>query len=241
MTTENPYIQKSFEFDKELLKIPLHECGEKMVNFVTLSQKEKLKTVFEDETAPFFYLRKPVANALVAAITNLNKEGFIVKIESMYRSMVQQKEKFSKRVQIVKTQYPNKSIMEIKKIANIYTAGIPILAAHTAGAAVDVVLMDKDQKIINMGSDYPHGVSESYTEYPHLPKEVKSLRKTLCEVMTNEGLINYPFEWWHFSMGDVCASYLKGQEMAVYGPLEFDIKTEKTEYLATDKCYEFFD
>ncbi|MEK9208451.1 MAG: M15 family metallopeptidase, partial [Patescibacteria group bacterium] len=178
--------------------------------------------------------------ALIAAIINLNKKGFIVKIESMYRSIVQQKEKFSKRVQIVKAQYPNKNMPEIKKIANIYTAGIPILAAHMAGAAIDVVLMNKDQKIVNMGSDYPQGVNESYTEYPYLPEKVKSLRKTLCEVMASEGLINYPFEWWHFSMGDVCASYLKGQKMAIYGPLEYDIKTGKTEYLATNKCYEFF-
>jgi len=241
MTIKNSYIQKSFEFDKELLKIPLHECGEKMVNFVLLSQKEKLKVVFGDETNPFFYLRNSVANALLVAIVNLNKEGFIVKIESMYRSMAQQKEKFTKRVQTVKTQYPDKSIPEIKKIANIYTAGISILAAHTAGAAVDVVLMNEDQKIINMGSNYPQGVSESYTEYPHLTEKVKSLRKTLCNAMANEGLVNYPFEWWHFSMGDVCAAYLKGQKIAIYGPLEFNIKTGKTEYLVTDKCYEFFD
>jgi len=101
--------------------------------------------------------------------------------------------------------------------------------------------MNEDQKIINMGSNYPQGVSESYTEYPHLTEKVKSLRKTLCNAMANEGLVNYPFEWWHFSMGDVCAAYLKGQKIAIYGPLEFNIKTGKTEYLVTDKCYEFFD
>ncbi|MEK9208579.1 MAG: hypothetical protein AAB910_00715, partial [Patescibacteria group bacterium] len=63
MTIENSYIQKSFEFDKELLKIPLHECEEKMVNFVPLSQNEKLKVVFGDEIDNPFYLRKSVAHA----------------------------------------------------------------------------------------------------------------------------------------------------------------------------------
>lgn len=34
------------------------------------------------------------------------------------------------------------------------------------------------------------------------------------------GLVNYGFEWWHFSSGDRACAYVKGDKNAIYGLVE---------------------
>ena len=131
--------------------------------------------------------------------------------------------------------------MSINRITNIYIAGIPILAAHTAGAAVDVSLLDKSSRPIDMGTKYGTIIKESMTNAQNLSEVVKISRKTLCETMKTAGFSNYPFEWWHFSMGDVCDSFVTKKENAIYGPLEFNSETKTVKYWPKLKNYQYFE
>ena len=161
-------------------------------------------------------------------------------MQDAYRSLSNQKAKFFVRVKELKKQYPKLKANYLLKAANIYTAGVPILAAHTAGAAVDIILLDSNYKKINMGSEYPSGTSESVTNFKKLPKKIVSLRKMFCKIMELNGLINYPFEWWHFSQGDVCATYLTKNKFAIYGPVEFNPVIKSSKYLPIKKSYSYF-
>ncbi len=89
-------------------------------------------------------------------------------------------------------------------MANTFTAGVPIIAAHTAGAAIDITLLDSKYNPIDFGCEYRNGTSKSYTNFKKLSKEQIYNRKIMVSTMEKYGLINYPYEYWHFSYGDIC-------------------------------------
>ncbi len=217
--------RESEKFDKKLLRLPLKETGEEFLSLTSLSKKRKIQIIFTDKKTAF--LRKSVAEALIQAAKYFNDRGFVLKVESVYRSLDEQREKFIARYKAMKKTFPKKSKGFLLKLANTYTAGIPILAAHTAGAAVDVTLLNAAGKSLDFGVPYPHGGIESTTNYPHLPKKVIGNRKLLKDGMEKYGLINYPFEYWHYSNGDVAAAFITGQNYAIYGPVNYNAKAKK--------------
>lgn len=242
----NPYIGPSLSFDRKLLEIPLVESGEKMLELKKLVREAGTKVVFNHEPIilnddkKIFYLRKSVAYGFIKAAAKVNEAGYVIQVQDAYRNPSNQAAKFAKRVaeiKLVKGTIKGKKILEM---ANMYTAGIPILAAHTAGAAIDVILLDRNLKKIDMGSEYPEGRAESKTTHPELSKKVIVLRKMLVSAMESSGLINYPFEWWHFSSGDVCATYLEKKPKAKYGPVYFEPKSGKMTFLPINQCYSYF-
>jgi D-alanyl-D-alanine dipeptidase len=38
--------------------------------------------------------------------------------------------------------------------------------------------------------------------------------------MVQAGFVNYPFEWWHYSLGDQVWAQLTGTPSATFGPTE---------------------
>jgi D-alanyl-D-alanine dipeptidase len=183
-------------------------------------------------SSSLLYLRKSVANSLLQAAEYFQLLGYTLRLESAYRTVSHQKQLFQRRYTLIKSEYPDYSHQKLIEMANTYTAGVPILAAHTAGAAVDVLLQNTDGLLINFGAPYPHGGIESTTDYPKLSKEARQNRQTLKDGMEKFGFINYPFEYWHYSIGDVCAAYLSGQKSSIYMPLDYDPITGKTTVLS---------
>ena len=216
------YSKGSRDLDKKLLKMPLKESREELVFLPPLMNKYKVTIILNENSNENYYLRKSVAVLLMKAAKYFIELGYTLRLESSYRSLIGQKEKFVKRYAEMKKSFPTKSKEELLKLANIYTAGIPILAAHTAGAGVDVILLNKSLKTLDFGCPYRHGDIESVTNYPKLSNVAKKNRKILKDGMEKFDFMNYPFEYWHYSMGDVCAAYLKGELFAKFGPVEYD-------------------
>ncbi len=216
---QNILLKDSLKFDRKLLKVPVKECGERMICLPGTT----------------FYLRESVASSLTKVMVELGEKGHIVVVKSAYRSLAEQKTRFLKRVKDVALKNPSLPKRKVLEMANIYTAGVPILGAHTAGAAIDVVLAGTD-----MGSVYPQACLEAKTTYYKLRAEIKKNRMILCSAMEKHGFVNYPFEWWHFSQGDVCAAYLKHQLTAIYAPVDFDLKTESFSYSPNIEYYSYF-
>ena len=234
------YNRESKEIDRKLIKLPLKGAGEDFVYLPDLAKKSKAKIVFDKDEEYSAFLRKSVAESLIKAASDFNKKGFTLKVESAYRSLESQKRRFLKRVDAMKKRYPQKPKKELLELANVYTAGIPILAGHTAGAAVDVTLLDKIRKPLNFGVPYRYGDVESATVYPYLPKQVIQNRRILLSGMEEFGFTNYPYEYWHFSIGDVYAAYFKGEKSAKFGPVEYDFKKKTLQVPRKGEIYKFF-
>ncbi|WP_374204285.1 M15 family metallopeptidase [Streptomyces sp. HPF1205] len=59
-----------------------------------------------------------------------------------------------------------------------------------------------------------------YTDTPGLSVRARTNRTTLSRALTTTGLINYPTEWWHWSLGDRYWALQTQQSAALYGPVE---------------------
>lgn len=234
----NSYLNKSLAFDQHLLQTPLKECGEKMVNLELLCERAEISIMFAAKNT--YYLRQSVAKSFLKAAEDFNSKGYMICMEDAYRSLSRQKEKFLQKVADLKAEYPKKSLLQLKQMANTYVAGIPILAAHTAGAAVDVTLYTKSGRLIDMGCPYHTLDERAVTDNPEFTKEVMDNRKFFRNTLEQYGFVNYPFEYWHYSIGDVCAAYITHQQ-AVYAPLEFNTVNNVKEAIHTQKeLFSFF-
>ena len=74
---------------------------------------------------------------------------------------------------------------------------------HNRGAAVDVSLVRLDDGTeLWMPTPYDEFTERAHREYASLPAEPAANRKKLEEVMTRNGFVGLPTEWWHFDDGD---------------------------------------
>ena len=68
---------------------------------------------------------------------------------------------------------------------------------HNRGAAIDMTLVDKNGKELNMGTAYDFLGKQAHLNYPH-SKVVQENRKLLKMVMQQVGFKAISNEWWHF-------------------------------------------
>lgn len=99
------------------------------------------------------------------------------------------------------------------------------IPVHSTGAAVDIRLWDtKNQKFLDMGM---FGViwgknTTAPTFSAELTLEQKNNRLFMLTAAAQAGLVNYSYEWWHYSCGDRYASYWLDEAetcKACYGPV----------------------
>ncbi len=70
---------------------------------------------------------------------------------------------------------------------------------HSRGAAVDLTIVDKNGKELDMGTAYDFFGKEAHYDYTKLPQKVLDNRKLLRTVMETAGFEGIRTEWWHFS------------------------------------------
>lgn len=233
-------LKESLKFDKKLLQTPVKDNGEKMVSIADLAEKNQIKFLFSSKKTLFPSLRFSVAQAYIFAGKEFEKMGFRLYLNDAYRPFKVQKAKFAAMVKKLRISNPSWSDYKLYKTANIHVAGIPVLAAHLFGVAVDVILLDKNGNEVDMGSKYLEDWDKAKTDCSDISNGAKANRKLLVKTMEKYGFSNYPFEWWHFSMGDVCAAVLKKNKQADYGPLDY-VKSKKIFKPISEKlCYTFF-
>lgn len=71
---------------------------------------------------------------------------------------------------------------------------------HNKGLAVDLTIVDKDGKELDMGTPYDFFGKEAHTDNLSLPKQVLENRNILKSVMNEVGFTGIRTEWWHFSL-----------------------------------------
>lgn len=70
---------------------------------------------------------------------------------------------------------------------------------HSRGRAIDMGLLDSNNEVIDMGTEYDYFGKEAHYAYPNLSNSVKKNRKILRETMVKHNFKAIRTEWWHFS------------------------------------------
>ena len=146
-------------------------------------------------------LHDPAARALAAVETGLRGRGFGLIIYDCYRPQRAVAEfmawakapddPLSKAVY-----YPD---LDKSTLVPDYIAE---KSGHSKGATVDVGLLDCRSgpcQAVDMGTPFDFFGTQANTDWAGASTEVKQARYQLLQAMAEQGFVNYPLEWWHFT------------------------------------------
>jgi zinc D-Ala-D-Ala dipeptidase len=127
------------------------------------------------------FLRPEVAAAIVKAQKQLQKKGYGLKMFDCYRPRPFQQKLWNKVPDDRYVTNPKKGSM------------------HNRGAAVDLTLVDKNGKELDMGTPFDFFGEKAYQTCTDLPKNIIENRKLLNQTLESVGFKTIRTEWWHFS------------------------------------------
>jgi D-alanyl-D-alanine dipeptidase len=159
--------------------------------------------------------RLVAADALLAdGVRLLVREGF--RTASSQRAIL---DRYSGRLRI---SHPGISDLELRRLTSRFVAPLDV-APHVAGAAVDVTLVDRNGRRLDMGTSVDATPEDSRNacafDAAIISADARTNRGLLATALTTAGLVNYPTEWWHWSFGDRYWAYVTGASQACYGPV----------------------
>jgi zinc D-Ala-D-Ala dipeptidase len=129
------------------------------------------------------FLRPEAATSLIAIQKDLNERyGFGLKIFDCYRPRPAQQR-----------------LWDIVPDPNYVTP--PAKGSmHSKGLAVDLTIVDKDGKELNMGTAFDFFGEEAHHDYEGFSAEIQKNRVLIRKVMELHGFNAIRTEWWHYSM-----------------------------------------
>ncbi len=137
------------------------------------------------------YLRNTAALALGSVQSDLQKNGFGIKIFDAYRpySITE------KMWELVKD--------------DRYAANPKYGSGHNRGIAVDVTIIDLKTKVpLDMGTDFDNFSDTAHHAFKNLSKEILENRLLLKLVMEKYGFKALETEWWHYALPNAAAYQL---------------------------------
>jgi D-alanyl-D-alanine dipeptidase len=206
----------------QLLRVPIRENGEPLVDFLKLDAELRLdrpRFDYRRETL----LRASAADRLVRANRALLKRGFRLQVIEGWRPPFIQRRMYAAIWKQFSERHPDWSETKLKRIVNQFSAPMDrrVPPPHTTGGAMDLALYHLDGTPAEMQAPYGHQDHEGFAfDAPRLGEEARRHRDTMAEALVAEGLTNYPIEFWHWSFGDQGWAYRGGHECALYAAVE---------------------
>ncbi|HSZ85925.1 MAG TPA: M15 family metallopeptidase [Puia sp.] len=147
------------------------------------SENNFMHRIMYPEKPTFTFLRLPAAKALKQVQKELNKKGLGLKIFDAYRPY-SVTEKFWELV------HDDRYVADPKKGSG-----------HNRGIAVDLTIINvKTKKELKMPTGFDNFTDSAHHDFVNFPDEVLNNRKLLKETMEKYGFVEFPTEWWHYSL-----------------------------------------
>jgi D-alanyl-D-alanine dipeptidase len=191
---QNNYFQSAEFLEKEKIFLKKHDL-------VKISQDEKILIDYVPYATndnfchqqlyshPFIYAHQDAFKNLRKASELAHQKGLKLRIWDAYRPFEVQAfmaDKFPKHVENGYVSHPSEGV-----------------ATHVRGIAIDLTLVDKNGKELDMGtgfddmSEQSHHGSKAVSEKN---KIAEGNRKILAEIMEKSGFEIYENEWWHYNL-----------------------------------------
>ncbi|WP_318219221.1 M15 family metallopeptidase [Streptomyces sp. SCL15-6] len=157
-----------------------------------------------DPLGAFAHVREGILARLEHARSLLPAGTDLLFIEG-YRPLALQQRYFTDYRGELAAAHPGWTAEQLHHAASRYVSP-PEIAPHSAGAAVDVTLVDQDGHEIDLGTRVNASPEESdgacFTRAPNLSDHARHHRALLLNAMENAGFTNNGTEFWHFSVAD---------------------------------------
>lgn len=215
--------------DIGVLNIPIVENNDPLVdlreqNIIAFGPSHEIPN-----NTDYTYLRRTVYDKLAEA-QNLLPSDLKFCLYEGYRSLELQKKLFDDRYQKLKDLNPELSYQElfvktIKMVSPVSNLdGSTNIPPHSTGGAFDIYLIDKNNRIIDMGIKVANWTQDvdgsiSKTDSNKISPEAKENRAIMSKALLQVGFVNYAQEYWHWSYGDRYWAYHKNEKKAIYGSI----------------------
>ena len=195
--------------DPRVAAVPVRDAGEPLV---------ALPPAFGPARA---LVRAGLAERLALARADLPGSLGLLVIEG-HRPAVAQRTIIARYAAEVRAAHPDAGPEELRRLTSRFVAPLEV-APHVAGAAVDLTLVDRRGRELDLGTPVDATPEQSggrcYFASDRISAEARRARTILARALRGAGLINYPTEWWHWSYGDRYWALLTGAQAALYGPV----------------------
>ncbi|WP_078888705.1 nitrilase-related carbon-nitrogen hydrolase [Streptomyces sclerotialus] len=206
--------------DPAVAAVPVVECGEPLLDVRTAAPELLVSEIREDSDGAFAHLREGVVDRLLRAQAAL-PDGLRLRVAEGYRPPALQRRYFQEYADELRAAHPEWPPALLRDATSRYVSP-PETAPHSAGSAVDLLLVTADGTELDMGTRINADPEESggacYTHAPGLTPEARTHRRILGTALSGAGLVNYPTEWWHWSYGDRYWALMTGAHHCRYGP-----------------------
>jgi D-alanyl-D-alanine dipeptidase len=149
--------------------------------------------------------------------------GIRLRVVEGHRSVEAQRAIIASYAAEVRAARPGVDGDELCRLTSRFVAPLEV-APHVAGAAVDLTLVDACGDELDLGTAIDATPEQSdgrcYFGADGIGADARAHRELLARVLTEQGLVNYRTEWWHWSYGDRYWALTTGAEHAVYGPVD---------------------
>lgn len=206
--------------DPRVAEIPVRECGEPLVD--VRDHALRVDPRKQDPLGAYTHVRQGVLARLKHARSLLPAGIDLLFIEG-YRPLALQQRYFTEYRDELAAAQPGWTPEQLHEAASRYVSP-PEIAPHSAGAAVDVTLVDQDGHELDLGTRVNASPEESdgacFTHAPNLSDQARHHRTLLLSAMESAGFTNYGTEFWHFSTADRYDALMRREPYARYGPIE---------------------
>ena len=199
--------------DPRVRAVPVAETGEPLVHL-------------DGDLSPFGALvRAGLADRLRAADAALPR-GIRLRVIEGYRPLEIQRAIVASYAAQVRRHHPHAGVEDLEVLTSRFVSPVEV-APHVAGAAVDLTLVDVCGDQLDLGTEIDATPEDSdgrcYFAADGIGADARAHRDLLARVLGEQGLVNYPTEWWHWSYGDRYWALLTGSGHALYGPVSAEV------------------
>lgn len=207
--------------DPKIWAMTVKECHEPLIDLKT--RNVAISNARASFYSGFTKVRETVALKLEAA-SKMLPHGMAFLFSEGHRPISLQRKMFIEYCAVLKQANPDWDEATVRREASQFIAPPEDVPPHSTGGAIDITLLDREGREIDMGSalDAVPGVSENdnFTTTPSISSAAKANRQILIDVLSAVGFVNYPAEWWHWSYGDKYWAYHAGRPHAIYGSID---------------------
>ena len=235
-------MEQGYELVQHILKHPVKECGEGFASLPAAAESAGIEMQFSTSKIAgnldrVFFMRESLVSTVMAVGKAMNERGWVLKIEDAFRSLemqgqlVRKPECFDAILQ--KCIWENGGeippVELVFRRAMVLIANIPKIGTHMSGSAIDVSVFGRDDgREIWRGNPYLEMSERTPMRSPFVEPEALQNRLEITAMLEAEGLVHFPFEFWHFNKDDALGHVLRANAApARFGPVHWDPKTNR--------------
>jgi D-alanyl-D-alanine dipeptidase len=233
-------LDEAHAFMMRVMECPVAECGEPLASLVDAAREAGVEAVFSKRPhvhgLPRRYVfREGQIARFIDAADRLNRRGWVMRVEDGYRDLATQKSLglqpfvFDSVLRAVTWELggrtPDPAFL-FKRLLTL-VAQIPATGTHMTGSAVDISVLDrKTGEEVDRGAPYLEISEHTPMDSPFVSLQGRHNRHAITAIMRESGFVEYPYEFWHYSVGDVYEQCLRRTgRPARYGAVGFDAAT----------------